>query len=103
MQLLTWPLVGTYGFFCYGAETIAGYLIAMHVQQDGWTPELFQTIFSVAFVCMALAGPADWWLFFQDGNESVQQASPINRCYIIATELIAFGVSRGNTNALNSM
>ena len=95
VQLLMWPLIGTYGFFCYGAESIAGYLIAMHVQRDGWTKELFQAIFGVAFICMVVAGPADWWLFLQDGNESVQQASPINRAYIIATELVAFGIICG--------
>lgn len=82
-QLLTWPLVGTYGFFCYGAESIAGYLIAMHVRRDGWTKELFQAIFTAFFVSQVIAGFADWWLFFQDGNESIQQASPINRAYII--------------------
>ena len=67
-QLLLWPLTGTYGFFCYGAESIAGYLIAMHVARDGWTRELFKAIFSVSFVCMVVAGPADWWFFFQGGN-----------------------------------
>lgn len=93
--MLLWPLAGSYGFFCYGAESIAGYLIAMHVVQNGWTRELFQAMFGVAFVCMAVAGPADWWLFFQDGNESIQQASPINRMYIFATELVAFAVICG--------
>jgi hypothetical protein len=70
-QLLLWPLVGTYGFFCYGAESIAGYLIAMHVNSDGWTRELFQAIFGVAFVLMIAAGPADWWLFFQVSRPSL--------------------------------
>jgi hypothetical protein len=97
-NFFTWPWLGRYGYFAYGANSLLGLSIGIYVcnkKNGGWTPELFTALYKISFFGILLGmGPA-LALFVIDasGNETAQMASTWMRLLFGGIELMAFTIS----------
>ena len=95
-NFFTWPWLGRYGFFAYGANALLGMAVAMYVcdESGGWTPELFENLYKLAFVMIVTGmGPAlALFVLEAGGNETAQMASTWIRLLFGGIELMAFTI-----------
>ena len=95
-NLFTWPWLGRYGFFAYGANALLGIGVAMYVcdENGGWTPMLFKYLYQISFMMMVIGmGPAlSLFIIEADSNETAQMASTWMRLLFGGIELMAFTV-----------
>ena len=93
-DFLLWPWLGRYGWFAYGAASLAGAGVAVYVfdPEGGWTPTLFTWLYRIGFSGFLLGAGPVFALFILDASsiESAQMASTWVRLFIGSLEIIVF-------------